>query len=70
MERAPVSSSNLVSVGYDEVSQTLEVEFMRGTIYRYFGVPKVLHESLIAASSVGKFFNANIRDVFPCEQVG
>jgi hypothetical protein len=57
-------------VGYDEASQTLEVEFMRGTIYHYLGVPKMLYESLIAASSVGKFFNANIRDVFPFEQIG
>jgi hypothetical protein len=70
MERVPVSSSNLISVGYDEASQTLEVEFMRGTIYHYLGVPKMLYESLIAASSVGKFFNANIRDVFPFEQIG
>lgn len=70
MERTPVSSSNLASVGYDEGPQTLEVQFNRGTVYQYFGVPKVLYELLMVASSVGQFFNANIRDVFPCEQVG
>lgn len=70
MERTPVTSSNLVSVGYDEVPETLEVEFRGGIVYQYFGVPKMLHESLMAAASVGQFFNANIRNMFPYEQVG
>jgi hypothetical protein len=70
MERIQVSSSNLASVGYDDASQTLEVEFKRGTVYQYHGVPEVLHQSLMAAPSAGTFFNANIRNVFPCEQVG
>lgn len=65
-----VSSSNLVSVGYEESTQTLEVEFKEGRVYQYFGVPAPLHDQLIGATSVGKFFNGNIRDVFPHEQVG
>jgi hypothetical protein len=40
MERTPVSSSNLVAVGYDPGSYTLEVEFHSGSIYQYSGVPE------------------------------
>jgi KTSC domain len=33
MERQPVSSSNLKSVGYDPRSRTLEIEFHNGGVY-------------------------------------
>ena len=33
MERIPVESSNLASVGYDSDSLTLEIEFNSGGIY-------------------------------------
>ncbi len=70
MERVPVSSSNLASVGYEDETQTLEVEFLKTGIYQYFGVPAPLHEALMGASSVGSFFNANIRNNFPNQKVG
>ena len=39
MERIAVESSNLASIGYDEASMVLEVEFKHGGIYQYFDVP-------------------------------
>lgn len=68
MERQPVSSSNLVSVGYDPSSETLEIEFKNGSIYRYFNVPPFEHERLMAADSHGVYFNANIKDKYPFER--
>jgi hypothetical protein len=68
MERQPVSSSNLASVGYDEDSATLEVEFKSGAIYRYYNVPSFEYERLMAASSHGIYFNANIKDKYPGER--
>jgi KTSC domain len=64
MERVTVSSSNIASVGYDSASETLEIEFKNGLIYHYFNVPEIMHEQLMAASSLGSFFNANIRNVY------
>jgi hypothetical protein len=64
MERTPVSSSNILSIGYDDVSETLEVEFKNGTIYHYFNVPALIGEQLMSAPSVGTYFNANIRNVY------
>ncbi|OOV12303.1 KTSC domain-containing protein, partial [Deinococcus sp. LM3] len=35
MHHVPVSSSNLASVGYDALTQTLEVAFQNGSLYSY-----------------------------------
>lgn len=37
MNRTPVSSTNLSAVGYDPDTQTLEIEFLNGGLYRYVG---------------------------------
>jgi KTSC domain len=68
MERQPVSSSNLASVGYDPNSEALEVEFKNGRIYQYLNVPQSVYEALISAPSVGAFFNANIKNQFAWQQ--
>lgn len=69
MERIPIVSSNLVSVGYDEGSSTLEIEFANG-IYQYSSVSEDVYEGLMNASSPGRYFNMNIKDSYPCTQVG
>ena len=62
MVRVNVTSSELRSVGYSESEQILEVEFQSGRIYQYFGVAPELHKGLVSAPSVGRFFNAWIRE--------
>lgn len=69
MRRDPVVSSNLVSVGYDSQSGTLEVEFQNGTVYQYFNVPQSTYEAFMAAPSKGQFFAYQIRDRFPYGRV-
>ena len=66
MERKPVSSSNLASVGYDPASETLEVEFQTAGVYQYLNVPEFMWERLMQADSVGRFFNLEIRNAYPC----
>lgn len=67
MERIPVSSSNLASVGYQD--GILEVAFKSGSVYQYTGVPKSVYEALMSAPSHGKFFAAFIRNNYPYRQV-
>jgi hypothetical protein len=62
VERTPVSSTQLTSIGYDDASSTLEVEFRKGGVYRYFGVSAQTYRQLIAAQSIGTYFNDVIRD--------
>lgn len=56
-----MTSSNIASIGYDSISQTLEVEFLNGLIYQYYDVPEALYEGLMAADSHGKYLNEYIK---------
>jgi len=69
MDRVPVTSSMVRSIGYEEASQTLEVEFNSGLVYQYYNVPGSIHEQLLAAESMGKFINFQIKPHFPCSRV-
>ena len=61
MERVPVDSSNIASVGYDVASSTLEIEFNSGAIYQYSGVPENEFTGLMSASSKGSYLNEHIK---------
>jgi hypothetical protein len=61
MERTPVESSNLVSVGYDEQARVLEIEFGGQSVYQYFDVPKWLYEELMAAPSLGEYLDKHVK---------
>ncbi len=62
MKRETVKSSNLASIGYDESSKILEIEFLNGGIYQYLNVPLDVYEELMNAKSHGTYFSANIRN--------
>ena len=70
MERYSVASSNLASVGYDPATETLEVEFLNGSIYQYFNVPQNLYDQLMRAGSKGRFLNTYIKNAYPFSRVG
>lgn len=62
MQRQPVKSSNLRSVGYE--GDTLEVEFSNGTVFAYTGVPADVHAAMIRADSIGSYFAKEVRGKF------
>jgi hypothetical protein len=64
MRRVALSSTTVVSAGYDEGSRTMEIEFTGGAVYRYDDVPREVFDGLLAAESVGRFFNERVRDVY------
>lgn len=71
MNRTPVTSSNLKSVGYDAASQTLEIEFHSSGIYQYSRVPQSVHSGLMSASSHGEYFDAHIKKGgYPYRKIG
>jgi KTSC domain len=61
MRRQPVSSSAIASVGYDEDTAVLEVEFTSGEIYRYFTVTRREVDELLGAQSMGTYVNTAIK---------
>jgi len=68
IERQKVTSSDIASVGYDDVTGTLEIEFHTTGIYRYFSVPKTVHDGLISTTSPGKYFLQHIKGKFAWEK--
>ncbi len=69
MKRTAVESSNLASVGYDEKSKTLEIQFNHGGIYEYYDVEKEIYEALMNAESHGRYFYYNIRDDYDYSRI-
>ena len=67
MERIPVESSNMMSIGWD--NGILEIEFKGNKVYQYFGVPKEVYTSMMLAESAGKFFHANIKGKYSYDSV-
>ncbi len=69
MERTPVISTNVTSVGYDEQSCTLEVEFVSGGVYQYYNVLPELHAQFMQASSKGRFLHSQIKSSYAYARV-
>lgn len=69
MERVPVSSSNVASIGYDADSSTLEIEFHNGSVYQYFDVGQRLYDELKNSDSIGAFLAANIKGTYRFSKV-
>lgn len=69
MNRQPVSSSNIASIGYDANSQTLEIEFLNGGVYQYFDVPQHVYEELMGPGSKGKYLAVNIKGYYRYSRV-
>lgn len=61
MNYESVDSSTLDAVAYDEASSTLGVRFKNGSEYEYSGVPQNIYRGILAASSAGKYFDANVK---------
>ena len=61
MNRKPVASSNIKSIGIE--GDEMHIEFANGRVYSYTG-PRVQehHAGLMSAQSIGKYFGANVRN--------
>lgn len=71
MRLVPVQSSMLASLGYDQTTETMVVQFQNGSLYRYDGVPSGTFIAVITdKESQGKSFNRLIKNrAFPYERV-
>lgn len=58
MNRTPVKSSYIDSIGYED--GTIEVTYRDGKVYRYIGVPADVYESVMGFESIGKAFQEQV----------
>ena len=57
-----VDSEAVAEIRYDPASSTMQVRFVDGDWYTYFGVPPEVHRGFLAATSHGRFCHDHIRD--------
>jgi len=69
VERLSVKSRILRSVGYDDSTKILEIEFHTGLVYQYSGVPPKVYADLMHSNEVGKYFSEKVRTRFRTKQV-
>lgn len=67
-QRVPVESSCISAVTFFK-QDTLQLEFRNGLAYEYSGVPVLLYEQLLSASSKGAFVSRFIRGRFPYRRI-
>jgi hypothetical protein len=68
-ERIFLKSTTINSVAYNPEDRMLEIEFQGGKVYHYHNVPQDVYYSLLNATSAGKYFNENIRDLYPFKEI-
>ena len=70
MQRYSVASSNIAAIGYDPTTETLEVEFLSGSVYQYYNVPENMYDQLMKDGSKGRFLHTYIKNAYPYSRVG
>lgn len=60
-ETVKVNSSAISEVTYNYDTHVLTIQFVRGAEYDYPEVPATEFKNLVSAPSVGKYYNAHIR---------
>jgi hypothetical protein len=69
VERQPVKSRILRSVGYDDSTKILEIEFYSGLVYQYSGVPPKVFADLMHSAEIGKYYAEKVRPKFQAKPV-
>lgn len=64
IQTSTTDSSSLASVTYSLPQRTLDIEFRNGEVYRYFDVPAVTYDEMLAAPSKGRYFHQSIRAAY------
>jgi hypothetical protein len=69
LDRQPVSSTSIESIGYDGTTAILQIEFVEGRLYEYFMVPQSVYAGLMRAESKGRFYGEFVRAKYQFRQI-
>jgi len=64
MERVKVNSGTIRSAGYDERTQTLEIEFTSGSVAQFMRVSPEVYRRFMAAPTKASFYRDNIEESY------
>jgi len=65
MHRFPIPSTEITQVGYQEDSETLEIQFVKGGVYQFFNVPSTVFDEFMSAPSKEGYYHSKIGERFP-----
>jgi len=51
------------------INKVLDLKFESGSVYRYYNIPILVWDELYYSTSMGKFFNDNIRGQYPFDKL-
>jgi KTSC domain len=69
MNRTTVGSPGIAQVGYEEGSETLEIEFVSGKIFQFYNVPLKLFNQLMNSSQKELYYESHILVRFPYTRI-
>ena len=69
MHRIPVSSVDITQIGYQEDSETLEIQFSRGEVCQYYNVPSGVYDELMKSPAKEEYYYMKIGERFPCTRI-
>lgn len=60
IKRKPVKSHTILTMGYDKLTKTLEVEFRNKAVYDYYDVPTFIYERALTKNSINTYLNKTV----------
>jgi lysyl-tRNA synthetase class 2 len=64
-----LNSSRIKSVDYNESTEVMTIDFVKGGKYKYFSVPESIFKSFVISKSPGNFFDNFIKGKFVYKKV-
>ena len=62
-------SSFITNVSYSEDTEVLYIKFNSGTTWVYYDVSQEVYNRLVKSTSVGEYFNKNIRNKYSSQRI-
>jgi uncharacterized Fe-S cluster-containing MiaB family protein len=62
-------SSVVAAIKYDEITSTLRVVYVSGSVYDYKEVPEKIYKEMKTAFSKGEFLNKHIKPNYEFEKI-
>ena len=56
-----LNSTRIKSVEYNNSTEVLTIEFVKGGKYKYYSVPEIIYTGIIKSASPGAYFDNNIK---------
>jgi hypothetical protein len=66
MKMVSVNSKAISEVGYDPITQQMQIKFKQGHSYSFCRVPPSIYAGLLSAKSIGAYYNSQIEGKYNC----